>query len=192
MKKNLILILFISSISFSVAQSKYSLGLNAGLFGPSNFGVEAALYKTAGDNMDYFLSVYYLRETKGASYGDSNSRQSLSSPATTIPVDLGFKYYFIDRKLSPYFVGETGLIFRKEDEFNIKIIPVPSENRFIYNASIESVPLKVYWGIRVGAGVTVQISERLNLDLVSKIQFLFNGNFKSDNLFLGGGFSYGI
>ena len=195
MKLCLSIVCLILITSHLFAQEKYSVGLNGGLFstnGPTVFSLEANITRVGQGQTDYFLSAYYIHYLKGYGYGDMSSQQIQQLPVTYIPVDVGFKYYFLDRALSPYFVGETGVVFWKEDKFNLTVIPLPEQNSFIYETSTEKTPLKMYIGIRFGFGMNIKITDNVNLDLSTKLHFISNNNFKSSNWFFGGGINYEI
>ena len=192
MKRWIILFLIYSS-SHLICQTKYAAELMGGLFstnGPDVFSIEANISQIGEGQTDYFLSAYYIHYQKGYGYGDMSFQATEQLPVTYVPVDVGFKYYFLDRNLSPYFVGETGIVFWKEDKFNLTAIPLPEQNSFIYETSIEKTPLKMYVGFCFGFGLNIKITENFNLDLATKIHLISNNDFKSGNWFFGGGINY--
>ncbi len=181
MKRLLILLVIISTYSFG--QNKLSVGLKSGVSIPvgdfsssydSGFGIDLNVLYSFDEIADLILSSgFTLLNGQGIGGGESTF--------TTIPLTAGVKYYMSRTKLKPYLVGEIGASFNTV-ESDIKTI--------VGTASFEISNTNLTFSS--GLGVAYFLNEKLQIDFVSKFNFIDTEVSSSNFIDIKIGFNYGL
>ena len=171
MKLNIILVLICLPLLAIGQEDKWSVGFqvapvwstSADFEGHAGYLLNVAAYKKAGTHLSLSLLPYFARIERLSSPGnDMQSSYALYEITyTSAGMNLGLRYDFGNQRIAPYVavMGGAGYI-RYDDDLDAPEGPI-GQNFTSLNAG-------------GSAGITCQLSERVNMDIGMSVTKLFN------------------
>lgn len=174
MKRLVLLFVFVLCMTHSYSQSRFSLGVSGGFttsLGQNGGGraINAKLLYNIAENVQLSITSGYL-----------SWHSRFSGSFNAVPILVGVRMKFTEADVRPYGEIEGGLYStrQREEFFPVPLLgmpvrgmtfPGPAYNQFPYSRNRTR---STEFGYGIGAGLLLALTDRLDLDLGAKINYL--------------------